>query len=458
MNIIMSPTLNPETSAILQAFYSRSDESIQHRLQDLTENQQKVLESLQKYYIGYGHKSIGDCGTITIYLEDVSILAVKAIQHHPLYNGQESSTRYIDFNRPDRIYTPSELSPSAHSLMLKWLQLYNLIHTESSKHLFKTIKKPDSISETTYKNAILSAAFDKARGFLPTSVKTKASWTSTLSTTREHFMTLLYHPFEEVRQIAQTVLRQCIQMYPHSFKSTDADIKNEAVQAYWSEMFKTEQELPYQEFSSLIPSLASNKALITTSNLDSYKTKKAKTLVNGTLEARVEHYSLPRFLNLVGTITVRGWLDFGSYRDFLRHRNMTSLLPLLTPGHGLHSFYLDFDQYLSTDSELGVFQKYADCIHEFEQCVAQESQQAAQYLYPLGWYVPILTTAHLPQWAYVLELRTKQNVHPTLRLFCQNVYKQIQSVFKNSLDVDLKSSSIVNFKRGMETIITPTTE
>ena len=54
---------------------------------------------MSQFYVGYGHKSIGDCGSITIFIEGCSMLAAKAIQDTKLYNGQEASTRYIDFSQ-----------------------------------------------------------------------------------------------------------------------------------------------------------------------------------------------------------------------------------------------------------------------------------------------------------------------------------------------------------------------
>jgi len=54
---------------------------------------------MKNFYVGYGHKSIGDCGNATIFVEGVSMLAAKAIQDWRLYSGQEASTRYVDFSQ-----------------------------------------------------------------------------------------------------------------------------------------------------------------------------------------------------------------------------------------------------------------------------------------------------------------------------------------------------------------------
>ena len=60
---------------------------------------------MERFYVGYGHQSIADCGSTTLFIEGVSMLAAKAIQDWPLYAGQEGSTRYIDMSKQP-IYDP----------------------------------------------------------------------------------------------------------------------------------------------------------------------------------------------------------------------------------------------------------------------------------------------------------------------------------------------------------------
>src|SRR5262245_27953558 len=89
--------LTPEDVAMLQALYSRSAESVDVHLEKVKETGSgRFMES---YYVGYTHKSIADCGSTTVFIEGVSMLAAKAIQDWPLYSGQETSTRFIDFSK-----------------------------------------------------------------------------------------------------------------------------------------------------------------------------------------------------------------------------------------------------------------------------------------------------------------------------------------------------------------------
>ena len=71
--------IDGQAEAMLQALHSRSTGGIQSHLKVLEE---KGAENfMDQFYVGYGHKSIGDCGSATVFVEGVSMLAAKAIQH-----------------------------------------------------------------------------------------------------------------------------------------------------------------------------------------------------------------------------------------------------------------------------------------------------------------------------------------------------------------------------------------
>jgi hypothetical protein len=89
--------LNAEALAMIQALHSRSIGGFDHHMESLAQKgPEKFMET---HYSGYGHKSIGDCGTATVFIEGVSMFVPKAVQDWQLYNGQESSTRFMDFSK-----------------------------------------------------------------------------------------------------------------------------------------------------------------------------------------------------------------------------------------------------------------------------------------------------------------------------------------------------------------------
>src|SRR4051812_42145867 len=69
--------IGPEAEAMLQALHSRSIGGLESHLEIVSA---KGPDNFMKnFYVGYGHKSIGDCGTASLFIEGVSMLAAKAI-------------------------------------------------------------------------------------------------------------------------------------------------------------------------------------------------------------------------------------------------------------------------------------------------------------------------------------------------------------------------------------------
>lgn len=285
---ILPPELSgqPDVVAMLQAFYSRSHQSIGERLKELTNNDlAKTRESLKRYYIGYGHDSIADCGHLTLFIENVSMLTAKAIQDHPLYNGQETSSRYIDFDRPN---TEDYLD----STFDYWLDLYRSAKTRLPEIL--AFRHPD-LSE----QAIKVRSFDIARGLLPTGVLTQLSWHSSIRVVRQHLADLLVHPIQIVRVDAQNI--------------------QDSLAQYMPEMFET---LPEPSGHAWFLSKGQRNTGLSVSPLWN------------TIQDKSAH--LPRY----GTSVYRNQLDYGSYRDLQRHRRSYIRSTVPTQELGPHNWYL----------------------------------------------------------------------------------------------------------------------
>src|SRR3989338_1872863 len=97
MKIFIYDEFNPEDTAMMQALYSRSAASMAEHVEQVRKTGSGKF--MEKYYVGYGHASIADCGSTTIFIEGVSMLVAKAVQDWPLYSGQETSSRYIDMSK-----------------------------------------------------------------------------------------------------------------------------------------------------------------------------------------------------------------------------------------------------------------------------------------------------------------------------------------------------------------------
>ena len=205
--------IDQEAVAMLQAMHSRSIGGFMENLRVLiTKGSSKFMSS---FYVGYGHKSIGDCGTTTLFIEGVSMLTAKAIQDWLLYTGQESSTRYIDF-KTQKFINPEGTS-FGHELLEKFRSFYVHSMPLVIADLKRRFPKNDSDNDAIYTKAINARAFDILRGFLPAGASTDLAWTSSFRQITDHLMLLRHHPLKEVREVAQAIDEACQEAFPSSF-------------------------------------------------------------------------------------------------------------------------------------------------------------------------------------------------------------------------------------------------
>ena len=192
--------LTAEMTAMLQALHSRSTEGINGHLQVLAER--GADKFMSTYYVQYGHKSIGDCGVGVVFIEGISMLAAKAIQDSKLYNGQEASTRYIDFaNQP---FLNPDGTAAGTAIQENWREFYLKAVAEMKAELPNRYPLGEGEKETSYNKAIEARAFDITRGFLPAGASTNIAWTTTLRQFDDRIMQLRHHQLEEVREIVAT--------------------------------------------------------------------------------------------------------------------------------------------------------------------------------------------------------------------------------------------------------------
>ncbi|HVU80317.1 MAG TPA: FAD-dependent thymidylate synthase, partial [Candidatus Paceibacterota bacterium] len=209
--------ITAEAEAMLQALHSRSIGGIDAHLVRLAKKGAK--EFMDTYYVGYGDKSIGDCGTATLFTEGVSMLAAKAIQDFQLYNGQESSTRYIDFSKQP--FADPSGSPTGQHL-LESLRAFHLKGLARMKEeLAVRHPRQDSEDEKVWQKAINARAFDVMRSFLPAGAATNLSWHGELRQLSDHLLRLRNHPLSEVRDIARAAREALQEAYPSSFNQKE---------------------------------------------------------------------------------------------------------------------------------------------------------------------------------------------------------------------------------------------
>ncbi|MEQ1561744.1 MAG: FAD-dependent thymidylate synthase, partial [Nitrospira sp.] len=313
--IIVSHELPPEANAMALAMYSRDPQSFDVHLE--TVNRVGPEKFMSQYYVGYGHKSIGDCGTTTICAENISMLCAKAIQQWALYNGQEASTRYIDMGKQE-IINPLLMNPLKSAMGKEiqddWMKIYKKLLEVLVPDLKIKFPMGEGENPKVYERAINAKAFDIARAFLPAGATTYVGWHTNLRQAFDHLVELRNHPLEEVRETAEEISKTLHEKYPSSgFEKRYADSER-YVNAYMDEYVYLEPETKLKKNFSV------------TNNLNTKAINKYKDLLN----SRPAKTELPFFLKRYGTFTFQFLLDFGSFRDLQRHRSGNILMPPLT--------------------------------------------------------------------------------------------------------------------------------
>lgn len=419
---------SPEDTAMMQALYSRSSDSVENHADKVKEiGSGKFME---RFYVGYGHKSIADCGSTTIFIEGVSMLVAKAIQDWPLYSGQETSSRYIDYAK-QALIDPANNNISKE-LQNMWMDFY-ITNTEKTKeYLREKYPRSENQNESVYERALAAWSFDVMRGYLPAGITTQLSWHTNLRQAWDKLSLLLHHPLEEVREVADNILKQLKIKYAHSFGFELRD----AQEAYMENMVKKysyfDYNKPFTEEDFIFSTTIENNEL---------------ECFEDAIEKRPKYTPLPLFLGELGTVQYTFMMDFGSFRDIQRHRNGVCRMPLLTTKHGFNSWYL---RELPADVK-----RDADSLIEKQEILLQQlhcSPEEAQYYIPMGYNIITRTTYALPAAVYVAELRAGKTVHPTLRVVAHKMHDALTTAFpKLALHCDLASDSR-DVKRGNQTI------
>ena len=387
--IFVIDEFNPQDAAMLQALYSRSPRSVSEHIAKVKESGSGKF--MEKFYVGYGHASIADCGSTTIFIEGISILADKAIQDWPLYSGQETSTRYVDMSKQP-IIDPLQ-TPQSKNILDDWLNFY--ISSQPIMESFLAAKYPRQAEEKeeVYEKAIKARVFDIMRGFLPAGITTQLSWHTNLRQAYDKLSWLRHNPIPEIREIAEKILALLKEKYPQSFSHQIVDEQEDF------------REKTASRYAYYLPENSIGEFSLKTNIIPAEFVK-----YRDIIESRPAKTGLPHFLAELGNVTFDFLLDFGSFRDIQRHRNGVCRMPLLTTESGFNSWYLgELPESLREEAQALISRQKAD-INQLK-----ATNELRQYYIALGFNVPCRVTYGLPSTVYVTELRSGRMVHPTLR-------------------------------------------
>ena len=444
MRVKIKHDLHPNDNAMVQALYSRSPAPVETHLEKV--NKADSGKFYEKYVVKYGHESIADCAVTTIFIEDVSMIAAKEIQNHSLYNGQESSTRFIDYNQQgvalnvedDENARNGGLDCSdaitLHQYATRWMELYK----KYLPYVKEGVSKKTGLALNS--NGANAKAFDIMRGFLPCAAKTNLSWTTTLRNARSHLLYMLGSESDEVRGVAKRVYKELAEEYPSSFDVEELNgfFRN----LYGMSVSDFESSAGYQYIYDDL-----------SIDLSTFNTRDFKDFI--WLGTRECGDPLPRETDLFGTIRWNCALDFGSYRDIQRHRNGYCSLPQFSGIMQVHNWYTDqFNDLVEDESVCIDFQtEVSGLLNDINDTYKERlsiPDNIMLYALPMGIVVDFVLSYSIRQCVYVSELRSSPAVHPTLRTMAMNMGRFLNDNLSAGIHID--DSDIDYERRGKQTI------
>jgi thymidylate synthase ThyX len=195
--------LSPEVIAVAFAKTSRAPESFREIAAGLTD--EKSAEFHDKWVVGYGHASVAEHAVLHLALENISRLAIEAIESNRLASYTEKSTRYQVFDR-DAYYTPANLAASQYADLYR-----DTIHLLFDTYfasiepvravILQKYPRHEGENDKRYEGRIRSKWIDNCRYLLPTATLANVGMTANARVLEHAISKLLSHPLEEVREI-----------------------------------------------------------------------------------------------------------------------------------------------------------------------------------------------------------------------------------------------------------------
>lgn len=444
---------DPQLIAMLQALYSRSPMGIEERLGELfrvgklTRNQlrdegisqeyaAKIKKFMAQYYVAYGHRSIADCGTFTLFVEGVPMHLLTQIQDSHAFDGQEASSRFMEWAAKD-IWDPIGSKRSA-AIQRRWMDFY--VRGMKIQQEYLRTQNPLAPGEDPklHASAIFAGACDVMRGFIPVGAPTMGSWSVNLRQLSDHGRMLRRHPDALVRDMGHDFLTLAQALYPDSFQREERAATNDWLR---DEALPAVVRMARGSTSGL-------KVRVTVPSRRRF-VEAARALAR-----RPRRADINKHLSDIAYVHVRGRMDFGSFRDAHRHRALRLSVGLIGTGRSF-----DFEDWYVANLAPELQPEARKLIAQQQRAVALlECDPFERQLYmPLGALMAFDGRSDLGGWIYFCELRSLSYTHHTVRLKAWGIAEGIRaglaakSLPAVRMTIDHRPSRF-NLERGSQTI------
>lgn len=457
-------------SLFLKEFVTNSDESgfasIVGQDQQDPLVQQAAIKKAQNFYDrildGYGDDSIGELGGAHLALENVSMLAAKAIEDCRIGGSPlEKSTRYIYFDQKVHgeylFYREPVLMTSAYRSL--YVSTCNMLFETYSKlvHILTGIfeeKMPrdQHTSQAAYSAALRAKVLDCLRGLLPAGTLTNMGVYGNGRFFDSMIHKLHCHNLAELQDIGKKSHEELSKVIPSFVRRSQISHHTHVSFAEFYENMQTELQIladqcsetdfhvsqhsnePGVKLLAYDPDSVTNVAAAlllpfvnrSLGDLQEYCKTLPEEEINRILEAAAaprenRRQKSPRGLEHA-TFTFEIVADFGVYRDLHRHRLLTQDRQLLTCDYG---FYTP-PEILGTPLEADYVKAMQKAKEAYDQ-IAESLPEEAQYVVPMAYNVRWYFHVNLRALQWICELRSSPAGHQTYRYVAQEMARQVSN-------------------------------
>jgi thymidylate synthase ThyX len=414
---------------------------------------------------GYGDDSIGELGGAHLAIENVSMIATKALEDARIGGSPlEKSTRYVYFGEKQGgdflFYKEPTLLASRHGeRYLATCRLlfgtYRDLVEPLTAHVERAWPRPPEASAGAWRRSVRARVYDGLRGLLPAATLTNMGIFGNGRFFESLLMRLQVAPLEELRGLGRAMYAELAQLipsfvrranpeHPHfaQFHAYDAALSEwlarsglaampdagsapvaAAARGEVAELLDWDPDAPAKVLAALAyPRAAADlRALRAAAARLPAGEQAARLAALAALRGNRRHKP-PRALELASyTFDLLG--DFGMYRDLHRHRMLTQQRQPLSTRHGY-----DVPEDVAAAGLQAPFAAAMERAAEAYQAIAADLPAEAQYVVPMAYRIRWHLHVNLRALIWLVELRSTPQGHPAYRRMAQALYRRVAEV------------------------------
>lgn len=401
---------------------------------------QKTKEFTEKNVLGYGHASVAEQAFLHFGVEDISLLAAKAIEDSRLGCAYtEQSTRYVEFDPRRVVEAPPEL-PDLHRDLFSELLRYPM--TEYQRLFAELLPKVTEKFKDQPKAVIKAKTCDLLRGLLPMGSLTRLGMSPNARALSHMITKLLSSNLSELKAIGAGLKSQGADVLPTLLRYAEPSLYRQTLDE------RMRQCVPLQTFyydgqpnhARLVDYDPDIEERVLTAVLFPFvdfayretrmmvrrmPVEERERIFDAYLADRSDREQGGRALE-AANFYFEVVVDLGAWRDIQRHRISTQQEQPIGCSLG---FDIPFEEL----EEFGLLKAFCDALDQtrdnyerFKRVVDQAGPE--QYLVPLASRRRITLQMNLREVCHFVQLRSGRQGHPSYRKIAQEVYRAVALV------------------------------